>query len=76
MEAANDVEGRLFATFESLARMPGQGRRRRDLTSKPVLFFPVYSYLIIYRPDTHPLRIYAVLHGAKDVKKAMKSRLQ
>jgi plasmid stabilization system protein ParE len=47
MEVANEVEGRLFAAFESLARMPRQGHRRRDLTSKPLLFFPVYSYLII-----------------------------
>ena len=26
-------------------------------------FFPVYSYLVIYRPDTKPLQVVSILHG-------------
>jgi hypothetical protein len=37
--------------FASLGRMPEQGFRRTDLTKRPVRFFPLYSYLIIYEPD-------------------------
>ena len=74
LQAADRVEDRLFAAFEALARMPGQGHRRTDLTSEPVLFFPVYSYLIVYRPDKKPLQIVAVLHGARDVKRVLEGR--
>jgi antitoxin ParD1/3/4/toxin ParE1/3/4 len=32
-----------------------------------VKFWPVYSYLIVYSPDTRPLEIVRVLHGARDI---------
>ena len=54
-EAADRVEAELLGKCESLARMPGQGHRRPDYTVAPILFFPVYSYLIAYRPGTDPL---------------------
>ena len=57
-EAADRVEAELLGKCESLARMPGQGHRRPDYTMAPVLFFPVYSYLIVYRPGTDPLQIW------------------
>ena len=43
------------------------GHRREDLTDKPVRFFPVYSFLIIYHPATTPLEIVRVLGGAQDI---------
>jgi|SRR5579863_716553 len=73
-EAADRVEAELLEKCESLARMPGQGHRRPDYTRAPVLFFPVYSYLIAYRPGTDPLQILAIIHGARDVKKALGTR--
>ncbi len=39
IEVANRVESGMYAAFEALARNPGQGHRRSDLTSHPVLFF-------------------------------------
>jgi len=47
--------------------MPGQGHRRPDYTQADVLFFPIYSYLIVYRHETKPLQIIRVLHAARDV---------
>lgn len=73
-EAADRVEAELLEKCESLARMPGQGHRRIDYTRVPVLFFPVYSYLIAYRLGTDPLQILAIIHGARDVKKALGKR--
>ncbi len=73
-DAADRVEAELLAKCESLARMPGQGHRRTDYTKGPVLFFPVYSYLIAYRPGTDPLQILAIVHGARDVRKVLKQR--
>ena len=36
---------------------------RRDLTAADVRFLSVYSYLIVYRPETKPLQIVAILHA-------------
>jgi len=37
------------------------------LTSAGVRFFSVYSYLIVYRPETKPLQVVTILHGSRDV---------
>jgi antitoxin ParD1/3/4/toxin ParE1/3/4 len=65
--AARRVRDELLAAMRRLARMPGIGHLREDLSDEPVRFFSVYSYLIIYRPETDPLQIVRVLHGARDV---------
>ena len=65
--AARRVRLGLLAACRRLAQHPGLGHRREDLTDKPVLFWPVYSYLIIYNPATEPLEIVRILHGAQDL---------
>jgi hypothetical protein len=57
-----------------LARNPRAGHERKDLTDLPVRFFPVYSYLIVYRPETTPLPIVAILHGRREVEKILPKR--
>jgi len=54
--------------------MPGQGHIRNDLTKRPVLFFPLYSYLVIYQPEVKPTRIIAVLRGKRNVKRILRER--
>lgn len=52
-----------------LARNPFLGHNREDLTSrKDLLFWPVYSYLIIYRPASKPVEIFRILHGVRNLK--------
>jgi len=46
---------------------PGIGHAREELTDRPVKFWPVYSYLIVYDPETNPVQILRVLHGMRDV---------
>jgi len=58
-----------------LAGTPGAGHWRRDLTDEPVRFFPVYSYLIVYLPETKPLQVVAILHGHRDVEQLLGDRL-
>jgi len=67
VRAARRVRLGLLAACRRLAQHPGLGHRREDLTDKPVLFWPVYSYLIIYNPTTKPLEIVRILHGAQDL---------
>ncbi|MGA2712239.1 MAG: type II toxin-antitoxin system RelE/ParE family toxin [Bryobacteraceae bacterium] len=42
VELANRIEDEFRGLFASLGRMPGQGHNRRELTLRPVLFFPLY----------------------------------
>jgi plasmid stabilization system protein ParE len=59
--------GKLFDAFESLAQTPGLGHKRDDLTLHPVLFWPLGSYLIIYRASRRPIEIVAVTQGSRDI---------
>jgi antitoxin ParD1/3/4/toxin ParE1/3/4 len=43
VSVANRIEAELFRKFEMLARTPGIGHRRADLTSHPVSFLPFIS---------------------------------
>jgi toxin ParE1/3/4 len=67
VRAARRVRLGLLAACRRLAQHPGLGHRREDLTDKSVLFWPVYSYFIIYNPATEPLEIVRILHGAQDI---------
>jgi len=66
-ETADRVESVIRGKIVYLANFPGAGHRRRDLTSAGVRFFPAYSYLIVYRPETKQLEIVSILHASRDV---------
>jgi plasmid stabilization system protein ParE len=67
IDAAMKVVFALEDAFLLLASRPGIGHVREDLTSRPLKFWSVYSYLVVYDPASDPLTIIAVLHGARDV---------
>jgi len=74
LELADRVESVIRDKIVFVAKTPGVGHLRKDLTNEPVKFFPVYSYLIVYRPETNPLQIIAILHGRRDVERILKRR--
>jgi antitoxin ParD1/3/4 len=74
IDLANRIEGEFYSLFDSLARMPRQGHSRKDLTKRPVLFFPLYSFLVVYQPEANPIRIMAALRGKRNVKRILKDR--
>jgi plasmid stabilization system protein ParE len=73
--AADEVLDDLFNAFESLVLWPRQGHSRSDLTHGNVRFWPVDSYLVVYRETATALQIVAILHGARDIPKVIGSRL-
>jgi plasmid stabilization system protein ParE len=75
LEIADRVETAIREKFEFLAKTRGAGHLRKDLTDADVKFFPVYSYLIVYRRETTPLQIVSILHGRRDVEQILKGRL-
>ena len=65
--AARKLLTQLRAACRMLARHPDSGHLRTDLASEPLRFWPVRSYLIVYRPNTKPPDIVRILHGARDI---------
>ena len=74
-ETADRVESVIRSKFIYLADFPNGGHWRRDLTSAEVRFFSVYSYLIVYRPNTKPLQIVTILHASRDITKILPKRV-
>jgi antitoxin ParD1/3/4/toxin ParE1/3/4 len=59
------------AALQFLGKEPGAGHLREDLTRRPVKFWPVYSYLIVYDPKTKPIQILRILHGMRDLEEIL-----
>jgi len=72
---ADRVESVIRERIVFLARAPGGGHWRKDLTDEPAKFFSVYSYLIVYRPETKPLQVVAILHGHREVEQLLRDRV-
>jgi toxin ParE1/3/4 len=57
--------------MDFLSRTPGAGHLREDLTDTTVKFWPVFSYLIIYKATVRPIGIVRVVHGSREITSAM-----
>ena len=72
IEAAGRVLDALDRAMIRLAKNPGIGHLREDLADKRHRFLLVYSYLIVYRPETKPLQIIRILHAARDLQSILR----
>jgi plasmid stabilization system protein ParE len=75
IDAADQWIARLFDAFEAIGDTPGIGHKREDLTTYPVLFWPVGAYLVIYRATSRPIEIVAVTQGGRDIPAFLDHRL-
>ena len=57
VDAAVKVVLALEDAFVLLASRSGIGHARTDLTDRPLKFWTVHSYLVVYDPDSDPLTI-------------------
>ena len=71
-ELADCIQRELLERCEILAPMPHQGYLRPDLSRRRLRYVPVYSLLIVYRV-AEPLEIVAVIHGRRDVRRALRT---
>ena len=75
LDAADRMLDAFYTQFEYLAAFPRMGHARSDLARpRPLLFWPVGAYLIIYRADRQPIEIVAVTHASRDVPRFLRSR--
>lgn len=75
IDAADQIINRLYDAFVRLAHEPGMGHHRKDLADCRHRFWNVYSYVIVYRWDTSPLQIIAVVHGARHLDALLQDRI-
>jgi plasmid stabilization system protein ParE len=71
VKAANRVEAAIVSACNSLARNPLLGTKRSEITPLPVRFWTVPrfpNFIVVYRPDTQPLQVVAVLHGRRNLR--------
>jgi plasmid stabilization system protein ParE len=71
VNAANRVESAVFLACRSLALHPLLGSKRSEITLLPVRFWTITrfpNFIVIYRPDTKPLQVIAVLHGKRNLR--------
>jgi len=57
--------------MDLLGDQPDLGHSRENLTNRPVKFWAVFSFLIVYAPSPPPVRVMRVLHGAQDVERLL-----
>ena len=61
-EFLDRVEGKL----QTLARNPGLGRRRQEL-SVGLQSFPLGNYVVFYREIENGIEVIRILHGSRDI---------
>lgn len=77
-EAADRVEVEIIAACHRLAKHPLMGTKRQDVTPRPVRFWTITrfpNYVIVYRPETVPLQVIAVLHNKREWKELIEKRV-
>ena len=60
-----------------MAESPMRGHYRPDLTARPLRFWTVTrypNYTVVYRPETAPLQVVAVLHGKRNIRRILEQR--
>jgi toxin ParE1/3/4 len=68
LDAADKLIGEFYDAIGLMSQMPGIGHRREDLTDKPLRFWPVRRYLIVYRFEIDTLEIVRILSAYRDVR--------
>ncbi len=76
-KAANRVEEAIYEACAFVAEAPMRGHSRSDLTSRSLRFWTLTrypNYTVVYRPETSPLQVVAVLHGRRNIRRILKQR--
>jgi plasmid stabilization system protein ParE len=76
-DAANRVEQAIYDACAFVAEAPMRGHTRADLTNRSLRFWTLTrypNYAVVYRPETSPLQVVAVLHGRRNLRRVLKQR--
>jgi plasmid stabilization system protein ParE len=76
-DAADQVERAIYDACEFVSEAPLRGHSRPDLTARPLRFWTLTRYpnhTVVYRPETTPVHIVAVMHGKGNIRRVLKRR--
>jgi toxin ParE1/3/4 len=73
--AANRLMRMLYGKFAMLATQPLMGESREDL-GENVRAFVARPYLVLYRPVRNGIEVAQVVHSARDITRAARTRRQ
>jgi plasmid stabilization system protein ParE len=76
-DAADRVERAIYDACAFVAEAPMRGHSRPDLTNRSLRFWTLTrypNYTVVYRPETTPLEIVAVIHGKRNIRRILKHR--
>ena len=76
-ESANRVEQAIYDACAFVAEAPGRGHSRSDLTHRHLCFWTLTrypNYTVVYRQETSPVQVVAVLHGKRSLRRILKQR--
>lgn len=73
MTNADRVLNELEKTLRTLADNPELGYRREDWADSRHRFWPFYSYIVMYRPETNPLQILRIVSGFRNLAALLKN---
>ena len=68
-DAADRIDDQIHDAIQRLARFPGMGHTRSEVTDKRYLFWAVGKHVIAYRVEGEELVVVRVLHGARNFRK-------
>lgn len=61
------VAGDFEEALNALVSSPRMGWQRTHLTGPGLRWWRVHRYLVIYEPESRPLRVIRIVHGARDL---------
>jgi plasmid stabilization system protein ParE len=76
-KAADRVEQAIYDACAFVSEAPMQGHSRADLTGRSLRFWTLTrypNYTVVYRPETSPLQVVAVLHGKRNMRRILNAR--
>jgi plasmid stabilization system protein ParE len=76
IDAADRVRTSIQEALSLIADNPSSGHTRSDLTPKPLRFWSVRGYLIIYQIEADAVTVVRVLHGRRDVKAILRKHFK
>ena len=75
VDRAVEMFGRIRTELRKIGEMPGMGHFREELLDRRFKFWSVRPYVIVYRWEEDPIRVIAIIHGARDLDAFLSDRV-
>ena len=68
LRVMGELDRKLAKTFTFIGDFPHHVRQQEEFTNRPMLFFPVPPFWIVYRLRPNFVEIVGVVHSARDMR--------